>query len=117
MTTLRAKLIRLAHSNPELRPHILPLVKTAAYRPQYLLATVKDLVNMGVQAEPIEVVRALKTIQDEVGMLLILLNRQEKTRGLLRGAYAKNLRLHEELNDVFESLAVPATPVSETPAI
>ena len=29
MTDLRSKLIRLAHQNPELRPHILPLLKTA----------------------------------------------------------------------------------------
>lgn len=29
MTTLRKKLIRLAHANPDLRPHLLPLVKQA----------------------------------------------------------------------------------------
>jgi hypothetical protein len=30
MTTLRTKLIRLAHETPALRPYLLPLVKTAA---------------------------------------------------------------------------------------
>ena len=30
MTTLRTKLIRLAHQQPSLRPHLLPLLKTAA---------------------------------------------------------------------------------------
>ena len=36
MTTLRKKLIRLAHANPELRPHVLPLIaggKTAGRMP------------------------------------------------------------------------------------
>ena len=27
MSTLRSKVIRLAHENPELRPHLLPLLK------------------------------------------------------------------------------------------
>jgi hypothetical protein len=30
MDTLRSKVIRLAHGNPELRPHLLPLLKTAS---------------------------------------------------------------------------------------
>jgi hypothetical protein len=30
MSTLRSKVIRLAHENPELRPHLLPLLKEAA---------------------------------------------------------------------------------------
>lgn len=29
-STLRSKVIRLAHQNPSLRPHLLPLLKTAA---------------------------------------------------------------------------------------
>jgi len=29
MTTLRSKLIHLAHARPEVRPHVLPLLKTA----------------------------------------------------------------------------------------
>ena len=29
--TLRSKVIRLAHANPALRPHLLPLLKTAAW--------------------------------------------------------------------------------------
>lgn len=32
MTTLRAKIIRLAHQNPNLRPHILPLLKEATVK-------------------------------------------------------------------------------------
>jgi len=35
--TLRSKLIRLAHAKPELRPHLLPILKTAA-RPIYEIA-------------------------------------------------------------------------------
>lgn len=31
--TLRSKVIRLAHQNPELRPHLLPLLKTAGADP------------------------------------------------------------------------------------
>jgi hypothetical protein len=34
MTTLRSKLIRLAHENPALRPQLLPLLKTAALDPR-----------------------------------------------------------------------------------
>ena len=34
MPSLRSELIRLAHANPELRPHLLPLLKQGAgYRP------------------------------------------------------------------------------------
>lgn len=33
MTTLRSKVIRLAHANPELRPHLLPLLKEAGGTP------------------------------------------------------------------------------------
>ena len=32
MTTLRTKIIRLAHQNPALRPHLLPLLKEAALK-------------------------------------------------------------------------------------
>jgi hypothetical protein len=34
MTDLRSKLIRLAHQQPSLRPHLLPLLKTAALDPR-----------------------------------------------------------------------------------
>ena len=39
MSDLRTRLIRLAHSRPDLRPHLLPLVRQAAggYRPQVIL--------------------------------------------------------------------------------
>ena len=43
MTTLRKKLIRLAHSNPELQPHVLPLLKTATLNQRGLENLGKDL--------------------------------------------------------------------------
>ena len=36
--TLRSKVIRLAHANPALRPHLLPLLKTAAAKVKILEA-------------------------------------------------------------------------------
>ncbi len=50
MTTLRSKLIRLAHSDPSLRPHLLPLLKEAAG--QY----------MEVRSLPQALIRALKEV-------------------------------------------------------
>lgn len=35
MTNLRSKVIRLAHANPELRPHLLPLLKEAGVLQDY----------------------------------------------------------------------------------
>ena len=57
-TTLRSSLIRLANSNPELRPHLLPLLKEAAppgYRevkvPVYFEVTVEMEVEATVDEE------------------------------------------------------------------
>ena len=43
--SLRSKVIRLAHANPSLRPHLLPLLKTAAEATPYpqLRATLRGL--------------------------------------------------------------------------
>jgi hypothetical protein len=41
MTTLRSRTIRLAHENPELRSHLLPLLKRAAKAP-----AIEDMVDL-----------------------------------------------------------------------
>ena len=38
MSTLRTSLIRLAHQNPSLRPHLLPILKTARNSFEFLLS-------------------------------------------------------------------------------
>ena len=38
MGTLRTSLIRLAHQNPSLRPHLLPILKTARNSFEFLLS-------------------------------------------------------------------------------
>lgn len=45
MTTLRSKLIRLAHQQPSLRPQLLPLLKTAALDPRAIAKAKESEVN------------------------------------------------------------------------
>jgi hypothetical protein len=111
MENLRSKIIHLAHANPSLRPHLLPLVsKTAAYMPNYLLATVKDLVSMGVGGPPVELLRALHTVHEELGALYVLLNKRDETRGQVRDIWVKNQRVTEALNVMFEALLLTVPP-------
>lgn len=44
MSSLRKKLIRLAHANPDLRPDLLPLIKESARGPR-LVAGIKSKIN------------------------------------------------------------------------
>lgn len=51
MSTLRSKIIRLAHANPALRPHLLPLVKAAAWvSPTDAPKPLQDLIKKVVAA-------------------------------------------------------------------
>ncbi len=49
MTTLRSKLIRLAHENPALRPQLLPLLKEAGDDIKKDAETLKDLIESKVK--------------------------------------------------------------------
>lgn len=70
MTSLRSKVIHLAHEKPELRPHLLPLLKTAAQKPGHFQDIVKwkTKVFIGIYREEKdkEVQTALDTAQQKV---------------------------------------------------
>lgn len=68
---LRSKVIRLAHANPELRPHLLPILREAAQtRPLHEIASEirKDWKNVNFAAKPyLEAMSELDKITDDYG--------------------------------------------------
>lgn len=63
---LRSKIIRLAHTNPELRSHLLPLItKTAADEASNLEAAKKDLKNFLSKVQ--KVIESLKEVKSLEG--------------------------------------------------
>jgi hypothetical protein len=104
--TLRSKLIRLAHQNPELRPHILPILreKQAAYMPIRLLATAKDLATMGTEAPVTSTLHSLYALHLELSALYVVLNRRPEIRGMVRDILVKNQRTADAIQELYESL-------------
>lgn len=63
---LRSKIIRLAHTNPALRPHLLPLItKTAADEASKLETAKKDLKNFLSKVE--KVIESLREVKSPEG--------------------------------------------------
>lgn len=83
MDTLRSRLIRLAHANPEVRPRVLPLlVKTAGGNPD-LVKLEKDL--LAAQKSVNKVVALLKKVpanpdgdEDVISSALLDLSKMQK---------------------------------------
>ena len=67
---LRSKLIRLAHANPELRPHLLPILTADSTRPLHEIADEirRDWKNVNFAAKPyLEAMSGLDKITDNYG--------------------------------------------------
>lgn len=69
MNTLRSKVIRLAHENPALRPHLLPLLKTAARPIHEIAGEIARLWKpVNFAAKPyLEAMMSLNSINDDYG--------------------------------------------------
>ena len=67
--TLRSKVIRLAHANPSLRPHLLPLLKTAAWPidvQKFLADELKKVPGVRVKTSPGKLVVTVGKLNPEV---------------------------------------------------
>jgi hypothetical protein len=113
MSVLRSRLIRLAHANPELRPHLLPLLKEASYKPVNFLYAARELAGQGMNATTGELLQALHAVHTELSELYVWLNHRDDIRGQLRGHWAKNQQLANGLAVLMEALgAVDSIPMA-----
>ena len=90
MKTLRSSLIRLAHANPELRPHLLPILKEAtALTPGVVVNTWPQLEALSpgdritINGRPVVVIKF-----DDFDTTLIYVDEGKATRKILDARYA-----------------------------
>lgn len=99
---LRSSVIRLAHANPELRPHLLPLLKTANE------GTALPLMKVGGQYHDVDnqdigqAAHTAKRAVDRVSETLMELASRRDKFEVDKDAYQVELReLYKEINDLF----------------
>ena len=105
MSTLRSKVIRLAHQNPDLRPHLLPLlVKTGAEKTPYpqLKAVLRSL-DVGDQVEVIFQPRASTYLPEKrvVTVDSIEEGAVYTTSGKVRPGSVAGGRIHDDGDEVY----------------
>lgn len=115
---LRTRMIRLAYSRPEIRPHLLPLLASANWKKEAWLRIPEDFVDFGFRGPGAEAagLQLAKSVQDAVGQLRIQARKSWKSLGdellSLEGvdAHPKLARtaVYSALADTYKDLAARA---------
>jgi len=109
MPTLRSKIIKLAHTHPELRKELLPILteKTAAYNPTELLRVAKAVAALNLHtAASSEDVEALSRMFEVMGSLMYILN-QGKLKGKLTQLILRNRVISDNLYEIWGEMFMP----------
>jgi len=111
MTTLRTRLIRLAHQQPNLRPHLLPLLKSARSSFEFLMSMAMN----HDMADAVRMDRDEELTESYVDLLRSSLNRVENSLDgeRVKGSVLKVKRIEAKRGKLVVVLETSPPPVTE----